>query len=190
MRVLAACEFSGRVRDAFIARGHDAVSCDLEPSLSPGPHIQDDVRRHLEGWDLIIAFPPCKYLCASGASWHYGSPRMGEAIGFVRELANAPCERIAIENPIGALSTHWRKPDQYIQPWEYGHGETKRTCLWLKNLPRLMPTDVVNGRETKVWHMSSAWSRVRSLTYPGIATAMADQWSVEDESFSRVAALA
>lgn len=177
MKVLIACEFSGRVRDAFIANGHDAISCDLIPTESPGPHIIGDVLNHLDkDWDLIIAFPPCTYLAVSGASWHYDTQEMHAAINFVKNIWNAPCNRLAIENPIGALSTWWYKPSQYIQPWEYGHGETKRTCLWIRNLPYLVPTNIVPGRNPRIHRMSGSWKRERSLTYPGIAKAMADQW--------------
>lgn len=178
MRVLIACEFSGRVRDAFIARGHDAVSCDLMPTEAPGPHIQDDVLNHLEGWDQIIAFPPCTHLAACGAQWHYQTERTDDAIRFVYKLWNAPCTRLAIENPVGTLSKWWTKPSQYIQPWQYGHGETKKTCLWLRGLPLLKPTKIVEGREQRIWRMSESPTRShdRSLTYPGIAEAMAEQW--------------
>lgn len=177
MRVLAACEFSGRVRDAFAARGHDAWSCDLLPA--PGRHICGDVREHLEGWDLIIAFPPCTYLCSSGARWWRNrQAEQQAAIEFVRLLWDAPCTRVAIENPIGRLSTVWRRPDQIIQPWMFGHGEVKATCLWLRGLPLLHPTEVVSGRSARIHRMpdSSRRSLIRSLTYPGIAKAMAEQW--------------
>lgn len=179
MRVLAACEFSGRVRDAFAAKGHDAWSCDLLPSDTPGQHIQGDVLDHLTGWGLIVAFPPCTHLCVSGARW-WGSKRdeQAQAIAFVAAIAKAPCPRIAIENPVGILSSVWRKPDQIIQPWQFGHGETKATCLWLKGLPLLQPSCVVGGRENRVHRMPPSpdrW-RKRSLTFSGIAEAMADQW--------------
>lgn len=180
MKVLVACEFSGRVRDAFIKRGHDAVSCDLLPTEAPGPHYQDDVRDHLyRGWDLIIAHPPCTHLAVSGARWWKDKRQeQADAVAFVLRLANTRCPRIAIENPIGALSTRWRKPDQIIQPWQFGHGETKATCLWLKGLPKLAPTNIVEGREAKVHRMAPGpdrWKK-RSLTYQGIADAMAAQW--------------
>ena len=140
MKVLVACEFSGIVRDAFIAEGYDAVSCDLIPTEQPGPHIQDDVLRVIEReqFDMMIAFPPCTHLASSGARWFKDKQKkQREAIEFVLSLANSNIERIAIENPIGVLSTKWRKPDQIIQPWQFGHGEVKSTCLWLKNLPVL-----------------------------------------------------
>jgi hypothetical protein len=180
VRVLVACEFSGIVRDAFIAKGHDAWSCDLLPTERPGPHIQDDVLLHLDdGWDAMIAHPPCTFLAVSGARWfakRWASQAM--ALMFVRELAEADIERIAIENPISVLSTKWRKPDQIIQPWMFGHGETKATCLWLKGLPKLVPTQVVDGRVPRVHHASPGPDRwkERSRSYPGIAAAMAAQW--------------
>lgn len=183
MRVLVACEFSGIVRDAFRRRGHLAVSCDLLPSQMQGLHYQCDVRELLykQHWDLMIAFPPCTRLCRSGARWikERGlEQEQEEAISFVRELMGAPIPRIAIENPIGILSTRIRKPDQIIQPWQFGHGEPKSTCLWLDNLPLLEPTDIVEGRETRIHHIGPRASRSteRSITYPGIASAMADQW--------------
>jgi site-specific DNA-cytosine methylase len=182
MRVLVACEFSGRVRDAFAARGHAAWSCDLLASESRGGrHYQCDVRGLLnEGWDLLIAHPPCTHLAASGARWWQDKQAAQvEAIEFVRLLLDAPIARIAVENPIGALSRAIRKPDQIIQPWQFGHGETKATCLWLKGLPLLTPTDVVDGREPRIHRMppsADRWKQ-RSLTYQGIANAMAAQWS-------------
>lgn len=182
MKVLVACEFSGIVRDAFIAAGHDAVSCDLLPTESPGPHYQGDVFDiAYDGWDLMVAHPPCTDLASSGARWFAekrADGRQQGAIEFVLALANAPIPRIAIENPIGVLSTEWRKPDQIIQPWQFGHGETKATCLWLKNLPTLQPTDVVDGREARVHRMSPGPNRwkERSRFFTGIAAAMADQW--------------
>lgn len=179
MKVLAACEFSGRVRDAFAKRGHDAWSCDLLPSDAPGNHIVGDLRDHLEGWDLIVAFPPCTHLCVSGARWWPKKrDEQREAIAFVGHVSSAPCPRIAIENPIGILSRVWRKPDQIIQPWQFGHGETKATCLWLKGLPKLTPTNVVEGREARVHRMPPGplrW-KMRSETFHGIADAMAAQW--------------
>lgn len=184
MRVLAACEFSGTVRNAFISRGHDAWSCDLEPSLIPGPHIQDDVLNHLDGgWDLIIAFPPCTHLCNSGAWAYHGTGAMEDAIDFVGKLWASPAPMMAIENPVGVLSTRFRKPDQYIQPWEYGHGETKKTCLWLRGLPPLTPTRIVRGRDTSTWLTPGIRkgdkARYRSITFPGIADAMAEQWGID-----------
>lgn len=179
MRVLVACEESGRVRDAFIRRGHDAVSCDLLPSAGPGTHIQGDVTAlDLSAYDLVIAFPPCTYLSVSGNRWHAGTERREGALALVRFFLDAPCERVAVENPIGVISSRIRKPDQIIQPWQFGHGETKATCLWLKGLPLLTPTNMVEGREQKVWKMgpSPTRARDRSRTYPGIAEAMAEQW--------------
>ena len=180
MRVLVACEFSGIVRDAFAAKGHDAWSCDLLPSERPGNHIQDDVLKHLDdGWDLMIAHPPCTYLAVSGARWFkYRIPEQDAALNFVLKLLNAPIPKIALENPIGRISTVIRKPDQIIQPWMFGHGETKATCLWLKGLPKLRPTNVVEGREARIHRMPPGPERgkERSRTYPGIAAAMADQW--------------
>lgn len=180
MKVLIACEFSGVVRDAFIARGHNAWSCDLLPSERPGPHIKSDVIPVLnEKWDLLIAFPPCTYLCSSGARWW--KQRKGEqalAARFFMQLALAPMSRICIENPVGVMSRFWRKPDQIIQPWMFGHGETKATCLWLKGLPKLIPTNVVEGREPRIWKMPPKANRglERSRTYAGVAAAMAEQW--------------
>ena len=180
MRVLVACEFSGVVRDAFRARGHDAMSCDLLPSETPGWHYQGDVRDVLGyRWDLMVAHPPCTHLAVSGARWFKDKrAEQAEALDFVRLLMTAPIERIAIENPVSIISSRIRKPDQIIQPWQFGHGETKATCLWLKNLPNLVPTDIVAGREAKVHRMPPGPDRwkLRSKTFPGIANAMADQW--------------
>lgn len=180
MKVLVACEFSGIVRDAFISRGHDAVSCDLLPSERLGPHIQEDVLNVLDGdWDLMIAFPPCTYLCSSGARWFKGRVKQQEeALRFVNLLLNAPVPKIALENPVGVISTRIRKPNQIIQPWGFGHGEVKATCLWLKNLMPLISTEVVPERVPRVHHMppSPNRSRERSRTYAGIASAMAEQW--------------
>jgi site-specific DNA-cytosine methylase len=180
MRVLVACEFSGIVRDAFVAKGHDAWSCDLYPSERPGDHFECDVSEVLgDGWDLMIAFPPCTHLASSGARWFKEKQmQQGLAVDFVRMLMNAPIDRIAIENPIGILSTRIRKPDQIIQPWMFGHGETKATCLWLKNLPKLVPTNIVEGRVARVHREPPGpdrWKN-RSRTYQGIANAMAAQW--------------
>jgi hypothetical protein len=180
MKVLVACEFSGTVRDAFTERGHDAWSCDLLPTERPGNHYVRDVREVLDlGWDLIIAHPPCTHLASSGARWWSEKKQeQTEALDFVRILMDAPCERICIENPVSRISTAIRKPDQIIQPWQFGHGETKTTCLWLKNLPELVPTQIVEGREPRVhWTPPSKerW-KIRSRTYPGIAAAMAEQW--------------
>ncbi len=187
MRVLVACEFSGIVRDAFRARGHDAVSCDLLPSERPHErrHIQCDVREVLrQRWpyDLLIAHPPCTHLAVSGARWFKDKLREQEqALSFVQEILNAPIPRIALENPISVISSRIRKPDQIIQPWMFGHGETTATCLWLKNLPPLTPTSIVAGRAARVHRESPGpdrWKN-RSRTLQGIADAMADQWGAE-----------
>ena len=183
MRVLVACEYSGRVRDAFAKRGHTAVSCDLLTSDSPhGWHVQGDVLALLDkGWDLLIAHPPCTHLAVSGARHFAAKQASGvqqEALDFVRALLDAPIERIALENPVSIISSRIRKPDQVIQPWQFGHGETKATCLWLKNLPKLQPTNIVEGRENRVHRMppsADRWKK-RSTTYQGIADAMASQW--------------
>lgn len=180
MRVLVACEFSGIVRDAFLARGHDAWSCDLLPTEKPGPHRLGDVLWILdEGWDLLVAFPPCTHLAVSGARWFPRKPReQKDALIFIHILLSAAIPRIALENPVGIISTRIRKPDQIIQPWMFGHGETKKTCLWLKNLPPLKPTNIVDGREGRVWKEPphpDRWKR-RSITFQGIADAMAEQW--------------
>jgi hypothetical protein len=181
MRVLVACEYSGRVRQAFRDRGHEAFSVDLLPAEDGSEfHIQADVLPRLQlVWDLMIAFPPCTHLCVSGARWFKEKQReQADAIDFFMTLARAPIPRIAIENPIGIMSTRWRKPDQIIQPWQFGHGETKATCLWLKGLPKLVPTKIVDGRENRVHRMPPGPDRwkERSRTYQGIADAMADQW--------------
>ncbi len=181
MRVLVACEFSGIVRDAFRERGHDAWSCDLLPSERPGPHIQCGVLGVLDrGWDLMIAHPPCTHLAVSGARWFKDKRQEQEAaLQFVRALLDAPIPRIALENPVSIISSRIRKPDQIIQPWQFGHGETKATCLWLKGLSLLKPSNIVGGRETRVHHESPGpdhWKN-RSRTYPGIAKAMAEQWT-------------
>ena len=184
MRVLVACEFSATVRDAFRRRGHDAWSCDLLPTEGdPRYHLQDDVLQHLAGWELIIAHPPCTHLAASGARWWKSKGQeQHDAIKFVIDVAWAPCPRIAIENPVGRLSSVLRKPHQVIQPWQFGHGETKKTCLWLKNLPLLVPTNVVEGREARIHRMPPSKDRwkERSRTYQGIADAMAEQWGCYD----------
>jgi hypothetical protein len=180
MRVLVACEYSGRVRDAFIAAGHEAVSCDLLPTEVDGPHYCGSVEDIIgDGWDLMVAHPPCTYLAASGARWWSGRrAEQADALAFVRLLLDAPIDRIALENPIGCISTRIRKPEQIIHPWQFGHGETKTTCLWLKGLPPLVPTDVVDGREPRVHRMPESKDRwkERSRTYTGIAAAMAAQW--------------
>jgi hypothetical protein len=180
VRVLVACEFSGIVRDAFIAAGHEAVSCDLLPSERLGPHMVGNVAAALHHhWDLLIAHPPCTHLAVSGARWFKGKKReQSEALDFVRLLLAAPIARIALENPISVISSKIRKPDQIIQPWQFGHGEVKATCLWLKNLPKLVPTNIVAGRTPRVHHASPGPDRwkERSRTLPGIAQAMASQW--------------
>lgn len=184
MRVLVACEFSGIVRDAFIAQGHDALSCDFLPSERHGPHFQGDVTVLLnDEWDLMIAHPPCTYLASSGARWWKDRQReQEEALAFVRLLLSAPIPRIALENPVSRIATVVRKPDQIIQPWQFGHDETKATCLWLKNLPLLVPTEIVTGRENRIHRMSPSANRwrERSRTFPGIGAAMAAQWGVHD----------
>lgn len=180
--MLVACEYSGRVRDAFIARGHEAMSCDLLPTDAPGPHYQGDVRDVLDyPWDLMIAHPPCTDLAVSGARYFENKRLSGKqhaSVSFVKMLSKADIPRIAIENPISVLSSLWRKPDQVIQPWQFGHGETKATCLWLKELPLLQPTELVEGREPRVHNMPPSKDRwkLRSTTYEGIAKAMAEQW--------------
>lgn len=207
MRVLVACEESQRVCIEFRRLGHEAYSCDIEPcSGGHGEwHIQADVSFILGGncgfrtmdnayhsqdgsWDMIIAFPPCTYLTVAGNRWFniekYGDKaveryvKQEEAIVFFKLIANANCEKIAIENPIGVMSSKYRKPDQVIQPWQFGHGETKKTCLWLKGIPKLIPTNIVDGREQRIWKMPPGKDRakMRSKTYPGIAKAMAEQW--------------
>jgi hypothetical protein len=183
MKVLIACEYSGRVRDAFIGGGHEAMSCDLLPTDVPGPHYQGNILDILhDGWDLMIAHPPCTHLAVSGSRWFKDKVKeQAEALDFVRLLLNSPINKIALENPISVISTKIRKPDQIIQPWQYGHGETKATCLWLKNLPKLMPTNIVDGREARVHKMPPSPDRwkLRSTTYQGIADAMAQQWGNE-----------
>lgn len=180
MRVLIACEFSGIVRDAFIAQGHDAMSCDFLPTEREGPHYQGNIRDIIrEGWDMMVAHPPCQHLAASGARWWKDKKEVQkDAIDFVLWLKDAPIEHIAIENPIGILSTVWRKPDEIIQPWMFGHGESKATCLWLKNVPELVPTEIVLGRTQRLYRLPPSPDRwkERSRTYEGIAKAMATQW--------------
>lgn len=189
MRCLIACEFSGVVRRAFRALGHDAWSCDLLPAEDGSEfHYRNDAlwvacggdyRGHIKPWDLMIAHPPCTHLAVSGARWFKDKKReQYEALGFVQALMNAYIPRICIENPISIISSRIRKPDQIIQPWQFGHGETKATCLWLKNLPKLVPTNIVEGREAKVHRMPPGPDRwkERSRTYTGIAQAMAAQW--------------
>jgi len=184
MKILVACEYSGRVREAFRKLGHDAWSCDLLPSDDNSPyHIQGDVLELLDkGWDMMIAHPPCTHLAVSGARWFKDKQQeQVEALEFVRTLLNAPIPKIALENPVSIISTKIRKPNQIIQPWQFGHGETKATCLWLKNLPELQPTNIVEGREQNIWRKKGVpkgmplW-KWRSLTFQGIANAMAEQW--------------
>lgn len=183
MRVLVACEFSGTVREAFRARGHDAWSCDLLPAEDGSDyHFQGELFGNGQlrnGWDLMIAHPPCTHLAVSGARWFKEKREEQEAaLQFVRDLMAAPIQRIAIENPISIISSRIRKPDQIIQPWQYGHGETKATCLWLKGLPKLTPTNIVEGREARVHRMPPGPDRwkERSRTFKGIADAFAHQW--------------
>lgn len=184
MKVLVSCEYSGRVRDAFRELGHDAMSCDLLPTDVPGPHYQGDMFDVIDyPWDLLIAHPPCTHLSVSG-SRHFEVKRLDgrqqAAVSFfmqiVRRSAHIP--RVAIENPVCIMSSMWRKPDQIIQPWMFGHGETKATCLWLKGLPELRPTDIVEGREARIHKLPPSEDRwkIRSVTYAGIAQAMANQW--------------
>jgi len=180
VRVLIACEYSGTVRDAFIAAGHDAMSCDLLPTDVDGPHYQGDVLDVInDGWDLMIAHPPCTHLAVSGARWFKDKKtEQIEALNFVQFLLDAPIKKIALENPISIISSKIRKPDQIIQPWMFGHGETKATCLWLKNLPKLTPTNIVDGREQRIHKLPPTPDRwkIRSKTFQGIADAMAAQW--------------
>lgn len=182
LRVLVGCEYSGRVRDAFTKLGHDAVSCDLLPTESPGRHYQGDVFDVIgDGWDLAIFHPPCTHLAVSGARHFAAKQASGvqqEALEFVRRLLDADIPRICVENPVSIISSRIRKPSQIIQPWQFGHGETKATCLWLKGLPLLQPTDVVEGRKAAVHLMPPGpdrWKN-RSRTYAGVADAMAAQW--------------
>jgi hypothetical protein len=183
LNVLIACEFSGVVREAFRSRGHNAWSCDLLPAEDNSEfHFCGDVLgfplSKME-WDLMIAHPPCTYLASSGARWWKGREEQQlKALGFVHQLMNSQVPRVCIENPVGKISTHFRKPDQIIQPWQFGHGETKTTCLWLKNLPPLEATQIVEGRHGRVWReppSADRWKN-RSRTYTGIAEAMALQW--------------
>lgn len=180
MNVMVACEFTGTVRDAFLAQGHNAISCDLLPTEQPGPHLRGDIRHvDLTHYDLLLAHPPCTHLASSGARWFERKRQeQEEALDFVRWLMCAPVPRIAIENPVGVIGTRIRPPDQIIQPWQFGHGELKTTCLWLKNLPLLRPTQIVPGREQRIWKLPQSEDRwkERSKTFPGIAAAIADQW--------------
>ena len=193
MKVLIACEYSGTVRDAFIKKGHDAISCDLLPTDSPGPHYQGDVFDILDdSFDLMIAHPPCTHLAVSGAAWFkYKEKEQKEALEFVQRLLDAPIEKIALENPVSVISTRIRKPNQIIQPWQFGEPFSKKTCLWLKNLEPLKHTEIVDkgevttyasGRTMPTWY-ADAWklppaerAKLRSKTFQGIADAMADQW--------------
>jgi hypothetical protein len=180
MRVLVACEFSGAVRDSFTARGHDAWSCDVLPSETEGQHYQGDIRDFLEaGWDLLIAHPPCTHLAVSGARWFKDKKdEQAHGLGFVMQLWAAPVDRIAIENPISILSSRWRKPDQIVQPFMFNEPFQKATCLWLKNLPKLIPTGIVEERKQACWLEAPGpdrWKN-RSRTYQGLALAMASQW--------------
>lgn len=195
MKVLVACEYSGAVRDAFIAKGHEALSCDLLPTDSPGPHYQGDVMDIInDGWDLMIAHPPCTYLSVSGMHWTtrgLRDPQLTEdALDFVRLLLNAPIERIALENPVSVISSRIRKPDQIITPYMFGHDASKKTCLWLKGLAPLKPTEMVAPRivdgkkrwgnqtdsgQNRLAPSADRW-KIRSETYKGIAEAMASQW--------------
>jgi hypothetical protein len=184
MKILVACEESGRVTEAFRRRGHDAWSCDILPTSGDHPewHIQGDVLPLLKQvWDMIIAFPPCTHLACSGARYFEAKKadgRQQQGIDFFMQFVNAKCDKIAIENPVGIMSTKYRKPDQIIQPWQYGHEDRKATCLWLKNLPLLRPTDITPGRFPRCWLLSPSPDRAtrRSKTYQGIADAMANQW--------------
>lgn len=190
MKVLIACEFSGAVRDAFKAAGHNAWSCDLQPTEAPGQHIQGDVLEAIRGqhWDLMVAHPPCTYLSSSGLHWNHRRPGRADlteqALDFVRALLDAPIERIALENPVGCISSRICKPDQIIQPWQFGHADSKATCLWLKNLPPLVPTEIIvrarydnqtPSGQNKLGPSPDRWKE-RSRTYEGIANAMATQW--------------
>lgn len=183
MKALILCEYSGIVRNEFTKRGHLAFSVDLLPSLIPINHLQQDIKdiplESVSYFDLVIAFPPCTHLCSSGARWFKDKAKEQEkALELVKWIMNLPVKYLCIENPIGVISTKIRKPDQIIQPWQFGHGETKSTCLWLKVLPKLVPTNIVDGREQRIWRMSRTKDRglKRSLTYTGIAAAMAEQW--------------
>ena len=192
MKVLISCEFSGVVRDAFLRRGHEAMSCDFLPTELPGPHYQGDVRDVLNyGWDLMIAHPDCTHLSVSGAAWFKDKKLKGlqqRAVSFVRELSMAHISKICIENPVSVLSTLWRKPDQIIQPWMFGHKETKATCLWLKGLPKLVPTTdlkaetmaLPKNQRMRLHYLPPSKDRgkLRSITYQGIADGMAEQWLV------------
>jgi len=182
MKILVACEFSGIVRDAFIKKGHYAMSGDLLPTELPGLHYQGDIMDIInDDWDMILAFPPCTHLCSSGARWWPEKKKDGRqqsAIDFFMIFANHPCKKKLIENPVGIMSTVYRKPDQIVQPWQFGHGEVKTTCLWLYGLPEMQATNIVSGREQKCWRMPESINRAknRSITYQGFADAMANQF--------------
>lgn len=187
MKILVACEESQAVTIELRRLGHEAYSCDIEPCSGGHPewHLQQDVIPLLtQKWDMILAFPPCTHLAVSGAKWFAAKRadgRQQNAIDFFMQFANSDCPRIAIENPVGIMSTVWKKPDQIIQPWQFGHGETKKTCLWLKGLPTLVPTNIVDGREQRIWKMPPSEDRAknRAKTFPGVAKAMAEQWAGE-----------
>lgn len=184
MKILVACEESQAVTIELRRIGHEAYSCDIEPCSGGHPewHLQVDALELLKmKWDMILAFPPCTHLAVSGARYFEQKRKDGRqqaAIDFFMQFANADCSKIAIENPVGIMSTVWKKPDQIIQPWQFGHGETKRTCLWLKGLLPLVPTNIVDGREHRIWKMPPSADRAkkRAKTFPGIARAMAEQW--------------
>ena len=196
MNVLIACEFSGIVREAFKAKGHNVWSCDLLPTEIPGQHIQGDVLEIINNgnWNMMIAHPPCTYLCSSGLHWNKKNPsrcfKTADALHFVASLMSAPIDKICIENPVGCISTKIKKPDQYIQPYHFGHDASKKTGLWLENLPLLKPTEFIMPRivddksrwgnqtdsgQNKIAPSNDRW-KLRSITYQGIATAMAEQW--------------
>lgn len=181
MNILIACEFSGITREAFLKKGHNVFSCDVLDSEIPNRHIKSDVRNiiYKGKWDMMITFPPCTHLAVSGARWFpYKQLEQAQALLFVKMLLDAPIPKICLENPVSIISTKIRKPDQIIHPWMFGHGEEKTTCLWLKNLPKLTPTNIVSGRIQRVHYEQPSPNRwkERSRTLPGIAQAMADQW--------------
>ena len=185
MKILVACEESQAVTIEMRRLGHEAYSCDIEPCSGGHPewHLQVDALELLKmKWDMILAFPPCTHLAVSGARYFEQKRKDGRqqaAIDFFMRFANADCPKIAIENPVGIMSSVWRKPDQIIQPWQFGHGETKKTCLWLKGIPLLVPTNIVDGREQRIWKMPPSEDRAknRAKTFPGIARAMAEHWA-------------
>jgi hypothetical protein len=196
LKILVACEYSGRIRDAFIKRGHDAISCDLLPTDSPGPHYQGDVLDIIsDGFDLMVAHPNCQFLAVSGSRYLYnkdGSKNENRwknrelALNFVLTLMNAPIPHIAIENPVSVISTQIRKPDQIVNPWQFGDSFSKKTCWWLENLPKLVPTNIVDPGEIRVFKSGNRMAKwmndargdwkTRSTTFPGMANAIADQW--------------